>query len=218
MYWRAGVDRCPVRREAGENGPADWTVSSRSTARPRSRTPPSNVGPVRTRGRAVPRRACRRPRRSRPARPTARHGGTRGCRRSRLHAETDRPLLAECGLDVGALAAVLDGAPVIDAGMALQRRHEQQLGGLDRPADAYLAGRQRRDRRRARVPDPGRGPVAGHATDQEPQPSRDACGSQGECLRDDRDDAHVPIVARGPGRPMDAGDTFAIPAVPTAVC
>ena len=140
-------------------------------------------------------------------------------------AEADGPLLDEPAAPGRAVAVLVDDRAVVDARHALEPRDEGHLGGFDDPADADLAGRDRRDRRGRRVGDPGRDPVPAHAASEE----REAADDPHAGHRSDRgDEGHVhrgivrepaahlrapATVAAGPRSVPDARDAGAI-----AVC
>jgi hypothetical protein len=98
------------------------------------------------------------------------------------NAEGDRALVVEEALAEARWPAgdvrLLDARAVIDAGRALQRRGQDQLRGLDGPADSNLTGGRGRDRRRRGAADAPGAPIAAHAACQEPQPEHDADPAQ----------------------------------------
>ena len=115
-------------------------------------------------------------------------------------AKADRALLRVARVGRPPVAAVADRRAVVDAGHALEERHEGHLGRLDDAADPDLADGQRRDRRRRDVADAHDRPIAAEPAREQRQAGDDA---------DHRDHAepraqmrlHAPIVRDATGQP-----------------
>ena len=89
-------------------------------------------------------------------------------------AEADRALLRVARIGCPAVAAVADGRAVVDAGHALEERHEGHLGRLDDAADPDLADGQRRDRGRRDVADVHDRPIGAEPASEQRQADHDA--------------------------------------------
>ncbi len=172
---RPGARRPPMAPSDRSAPPGTWTRSRSSICVGRVGLGGAErpVGPQRQSGRPLAERA-------RPVAPALRRLDLRIAREDAQLArrvadpEADGLLLDDPAAAGRAVAVVVDDRAVVDARHALEQRDEGHLGGFDDPADADLAGRDRRDRRGRRVGDAGRDPVPAHAAPEEREAADDA--------------------------------------------